>query len=66
MRTSHLAFDSKLSTLISDYNNIASETTKVRKQTENISRELRDSKSRQNIDKYSKDNTLSRLDIPVE
>lgn len=65
MRTSHLAFDSKLSTLISDYNNIATETTKVRKQTENITRELRDSKSRQNIDKNSKDNAISRLDLPA-
>lgn len=66
MRTSHLAFDSKLSTLISDYNNIASETTKVRKQTENISREIRENRSRQNYDKNSKEATVSRLDIPVE
>lgn len=66
MRTSHLAFDSKLSTLISDYNNIAAETSKVRRQTENISRELRDTKSRNNIDKTLKDNTISKLDFPAE
>jgi|LakMenE01Jun11ns_1017448.scaffolds.fasta_scaffold8980790_1 hypothetical protein len=58
MRTSHLAFDSKLSTLISDYNNIAMETTKVKKQTESISREMRDNRSRQKIDKNSKEPTI--------
>jgi hypothetical protein len=41
MRTSHLAIDSKLTTIIVEYNNITNETNKVKKMTEALSREMK-------------------------
>lgn len=51
MRTSHLAIDSKLNTIIADYNNLTNETSKFKKQADLLSREVRDVKSKRNIAK---------------
>lgn len=51
MRTSHLAIDSKLNSIIIEYNNINNETTKVKKQTEMLTREIRETKSKRFIER---------------
>jgi hypothetical protein len=51
MRTSHLAIDSKLNSIIAEYNNISNETSKVKKQTESLTREIRDGRSKHFIER---------------
>jgi uncharacterized protein with PhoU and TrkA domain len=51
MRTSHLAIDSKLNSIILEYNNISNETNKVKKQTEMLTREIREAKSKHFIER---------------
>jgi len=54
MRTNHLAIDSKLNNILAEYNNISTETIKIRKQTELLSREIKENKVRQNSDRNFK------------
>ena len=51
MRTTHLAIDSKLTTIIKEYNNITSETNKVKKQAQTLSREFKEAKTKQFIER---------------
>ena len=51
MRTTHLAIDSKLTTIIVDNNNITNETNKMKKQTQTLSRQIKEAKTKHYIER---------------
>lgn len=56
MRTNHLAIDSKLNNILAEYSNISTETIKIRKQTEQLSKELKENKAKLATEKNIRQN----------
>lgn len=51
MRANHISIDTKINSLITDYTNISNENARIKKQNDELSKEIKEVKSMQSTQK---------------